>query len=311
MDSNYSRNLRIIKNWINVESLRGDEALALCPFHGDTNPSLFISIPKLIYHCFSCGAKGHLKGNQKKQQNKDVHKNVFNDLLDSFYSEPKQDDYFLPDHYLPLEPSKYYSKPFWDYLVNQREVVPDTIDKFEIGYCVKGDYTDRIIVPLEMGFVARSIHNEVLTKYITGREQRYLYPLGLPKDKLLFNFNPDYDPVILVEGVFDALKLDGFGVNATAILGARVSDSQIEMLCDSNSNTITLAFDSDEAGEQASLLASSQIKKYFDEIKVLELPEGADPGDLDRDSWSSCYSNSKLFRETYNYGGMYSHVSLS
>jgi len=34
------------------------EAVGLCPFHDDTNPSLYVNLDKGVYHCKSCGAKG-------------------------------------------------------------------------------------------------------------------------------------------------------------------------------------------------------------------------------------------------------------
>jgi len=39
----------------------GKEYRALCPFHPDRNPSLFINPEKGVFHCFGCGAKGTLK----------------------------------------------------------------------------------------------------------------------------------------------------------------------------------------------------------------------------------------------------------
>lgn len=37
---------------------RGKEYVGLCPFHDDTNPSMYVVPAKQIYHCFSCGAGG-------------------------------------------------------------------------------------------------------------------------------------------------------------------------------------------------------------------------------------------------------------
>ncbi|NLC27456.1 MAG: DNA primase [Campylobacteraceae bacterium] len=36
----------------------GSAYKCLCPFHNDTSPSLHVSPPKQIYHCFACGAGG-------------------------------------------------------------------------------------------------------------------------------------------------------------------------------------------------------------------------------------------------------------
>ena len=39
---------------------RGNEFLAVCPFHNDTKPSLSIVDDKNFYHCFACGAHGDI-----------------------------------------------------------------------------------------------------------------------------------------------------------------------------------------------------------------------------------------------------------
>ena len=49
----------VISRYINVIK-KGNNYLAICPFHGDTNPSMNISVEKQIYKCFSCGAGGNV-----------------------------------------------------------------------------------------------------------------------------------------------------------------------------------------------------------------------------------------------------------
>lgn len=41
-----------------LKPARGDEVLALCPFHDDTNPSLSINLKTGLFNCFACEAKG-------------------------------------------------------------------------------------------------------------------------------------------------------------------------------------------------------------------------------------------------------------
>lgn len=48
----------VIQNYINVNK-KGQNYWALCPFHGDKNPSLSISPSKHIFKCFVCNAKGN------------------------------------------------------------------------------------------------------------------------------------------------------------------------------------------------------------------------------------------------------------
>ena len=48
----------VISSYINVIK-KGNNYVAVCPFHNDTNPSMNISVDKQIYKCFSCGAGGN------------------------------------------------------------------------------------------------------------------------------------------------------------------------------------------------------------------------------------------------------------
>lgn len=48
----------VVKNYISVIK-KGQNYWALCPFHGDKNPSLSISPNKNIFKCFTCNTKGN------------------------------------------------------------------------------------------------------------------------------------------------------------------------------------------------------------------------------------------------------------
>lgn len=39
----------------------GDRLSALCPFHHEETPSFTVDQKKLSYHCFGCGAHGHVE----------------------------------------------------------------------------------------------------------------------------------------------------------------------------------------------------------------------------------------------------------
>ncbi len=49
----------VISNYIKVVR-KGDNAVAVCPFHSDKHPSMNISASKKIYKCFACGAGGNV-----------------------------------------------------------------------------------------------------------------------------------------------------------------------------------------------------------------------------------------------------------
>ncbi len=85
-----------------------------------------------------------------------------------------------------------------------------------------------------VGFAGRSLSQNDTPKY--------LYTKGLQKDKLLYRMNAvaarwgqreedaDVYCLYLVEGLFDALRLESLGMDAVAILGSRLTDGQLRIL---------------------------------------------------------------------------------
>ena len=51
--------VQIISSYIEVKK-KGNQYVAVCPFHADKNPSLNISKQLQIYKCFSCQAGGNV-----------------------------------------------------------------------------------------------------------------------------------------------------------------------------------------------------------------------------------------------------------
>lgn len=68
-----SKNKRAIS--VEIISRSGNECMALCPFHNDTNPSLSVNPVKGVYYCHSCGAKGVLydPNYPKSKMDKDIY----------------------------------------------------------------------------------------------------------------------------------------------------------------------------------------------------------------------------------------------
>jgi len=110
---------------------------------------------------------------------------------------------------------------------------------------------------------------------------------------LLFNIdeaikNKDY--VILVEGVFDAMKLHMWGFNVIAILGTKLSGYNRSLLL-SNFDRIYVALDNDikenntNPGQEAAAKIIKSIGDEVDTFNVL-LPPGKDPDECTKDEFS-------------------------
>jgi len=143
--------------------------------------------------------------------------------------------------------------------------------KYSIGYCTTGEYGGRVVIPSYSGsnqlnfFVARTYD---------GNYFKYKNPEA-SKDIIFFenliNWNA---PIILCEGVFDALAIKR---NAIPILGKSISTSLYKKIITSSVKDIYIALDDDakdravEIGEQF----LNQGKRVF----IVTLPD-KDPSEM-------------------------------
>jgi len=88
--------------------------------------------------------------------------------------------------------------------------------------------------------------------------------------------------IIVVEGYMDAIALHQFGVeNAVASLGTAFTENQAKLL-KRFSNEIIISYDSDLAGQTATMKGLSILEKEGCIVKVLSLPSGKDPDEYIR-----------------------------
>jgi DNA primase len=136
--------------------------------------------------------------------------------------------------------------------LKDRGIKEETAQYFGCGYFAgRGVFHNRIVFPLHndsgelVGYAGRSIDNA---------EPRYLFPAGLKKSALLFNFHrvkkaaKEVASIIIVEGFFDCMKVHQAGFRETvALMGSSISDEQVrQVVC--NFSHADLMLDADEAG---------------------------------------------------------------
>lgn len=93
---------------------------------------------------------------------------------------------------------------------------------------------------------------------------------------------PNLQNIIIVEGYMDVIALHQYGVNnAVASLGTAFTDHQAKLL-KRFSNEIIIAYDSDMAGQTATMKGLSILEKEGCIVKVLTLPSGKDPDEYVR-----------------------------
>lgn len=143
-----------------------------------------------------------------------------------------------------------------------------------IGVCFSGYFKNRIIVPVLdphdpdkwLGYVGRALDD---------REPRYLYPQGMQRGKLLYNgaelHRISDEPILLVEGVFDATP---HWPNAVAGLG-KPTETQLEMLLMCKRPVVT-CLDGDAWAEGLAHARTLALSRPH--VAALRLPPRSDPG---------------------------------
>jgi len=201
-----------------------DETLFKCPFCNHYKKKLSVNLGLNVFKCWICNTKGSIKYLVNRFATKDNrHKWT---LLDQSIDMSEGDIFFeppvveeipqvdLPPEYLCLAAKNlpHTAKQPLKYLFNRGVTRRDMVF-YKIGFCATGEYRKRIIIPSfnEDGecnyFVARSYGDDWM---------RYKNPPA--SRNIVFNeLLIDWDsPVVLVEGMFDAIKTE----NSIPLLGS-------------------------------------------------------------------------------------------
>ncbi len=151
-------------------------------------------------------------------------------------------------------------------------------------------FRSRVMFPLFdgrgriVGFSGRIFSDNLESKgakYINSPEG----PL-FDKSKVLYGYHTaksemsKADACILVEGQFDVLMAQQSGyVNTVAVSGTGLTDAHVSMI-KRFTDTLILAFDSDNAGIKATRRSALVGYKHGMNIRIVSLPDGMDPADV-------------------------------
>jgi DNA primase len=148
-------------------------------------------------------------------------------------------------------------------------------------------FRGRIMFPLAdirgrvMGFGARAMRDEQGPKYLNTSDNdvyhkgQHLYGADLARLHAT-----RAGEVVLCEGYTDVIALHQAGMrNAVGLMGTALTAEQVAELARMASRVL-LALDADSAGQEAMLRASKLALRRKLELRVVEMPQGADPADL-------------------------------
>ncbi len=148
-------------------------------------------------------------------------------------------------------------------------------------------FRSRIMFPLAdlrgrvLGFGARAMREGQRPKYLNTSDNdvyhkgRHLYGADLARVSAT-----KAGEVIVCEGYTDVIALHQAGFrNTVGLMGTALTDEQVGEL-GRMAQTVLLALDADSAGQEAMLKASKLAARRKLELRVVELPAGADPAEL-------------------------------
>ena len=112
-------------------------------------------------------------------------------------------------------------------------------------------------------------------------EPKYKIPGEFNKRRVLFNLHRalklQSNQLVIVEGVFDAIRLHELGVPAVALLGSSISEAQVALIRD---HCVTAYVMLDGGADAARMKVVDRLAQEI-LVKSVVLPEGEDPESVD------------------------------
>ena len=180
----------------------------------------------------------------------------------------------LPSNFRPLWKIDKTSPEYRNaiYYLKKRDITIHDILKYRIGYCRKGPYSGKIIIP---SYDANGVLNYFVGRaYYEDDNFKHKNP-QVSKDIVGFELHINWNyPVCLVEGAFDAIAIRR---NAIPLFGKTIPNQLKHRIIENNVKTIYICLDQDarkQAIETAEYFMANGVDVYFVDLKE------KDPGEV-------------------------------
>jgi len=172
-------------------------------------------------------------------------------------------------------------------------------------------FRNRLMIPIRsergkvVGFGARALNPDDNPKYLNSPQtpvfdkSRTLFGLDRAKKAIR-----DTGMVVIVEGYMDVIQAHQAGFhNVVAQMGTAMTEAQLNILVPKYANTIIMALDSDDAGQNATrrsldvarqALQADYTGKLSVDIRILQIEDAKDPDDILRETpekWQDAVDN--------------------
>ncbi len=303
----------------------------LNPYHEDKNPSANYSMTLHKLHCFSCNYKGDLI-----QILQDVRQISFNEAMDFLCGMVGLTNEITVE-YLSINidnRKKIFAKNYdkekiklenvelpgyfsanWRFAnehilkyITKRKFNLRSFEEWAIGYCNRGFWQYRIIIPFTffnkiVGFTGRSVLDEKEYNTLGFNKERpyakYMHKASTHIKEILFGLNRFYKPEdpFFVEGAFDCIRMQNYGLNCYSTLSNKLSDSQATLIKKYFKGTLYLLPDNDSPGRYLVEEFKNKLGRDFD-IKICHY-NCSDPDQMLKEDVVSLKENAKNVYEIF------------
>ena len=210
---------------------------------------------------------------------------TFDDIFELRHDLDVQQKIQLPEEFVSLTgknhpPSARHAKKY----LESRGITQEDIIRWKIGYCVRGNYEGRIIIP---SFSDDGYVNYFVARAYDSNWKKYLNP-STSKDIVFNELFMDWDSdVILVEGAFDAIKA---GPNSIPLLGSTLRDhSRLFRKIVEKDAAVFLALDAD--AEKKTIKIITELLNYGVEIYKIDTTGHTDAGEMTKEEFKQRKDN--------------------
>ena len=277
-----SEKLKLLKNAFGRYWSNGAENLFHCPKCKHHKRKLSINVEKGVFKCWICDYSG-TKVSQLvrryapsyyadyRQLEGEIDIAKYDTIFSEKISEPPQ-IIDLPENFQTLTGKKTRLKrKALDYLYSRGFTDTDILT-WKIGFCDYGEYQDRIIIP---SFDASGNVNFFVGRSYADDWMKYKNP-QVSKDIIFNDLNINWeDDLILVEGVFDAMKCQ----NAIPLLGSTLREKSklFQKICQKKPN-VYLALDKDAKAKEFGI--AKKLREYGIKVMSISINGYSDIGEM-------------------------------
>ena len=289
--------LRIIRDILGGYRQSSSEFLFACPFCGHHKKKMSVNFGINCFKCWVCDSRGKSLyrlvrkfGNyQQKQKWLELDGRLDLSEFDQMFMEMNDEEIEqvteLPPHFVSLcnKHLPISSQRPLEYLYD-RGITKKEILMWKIGFCTEGRYSGRIIVP---SFNNAGNLNYFIARSYVGHRMKYLNP-SISKNVIFNELFVDWnEPVILVEGLFDAITA---GQNAIPILGSTLrEESKLFQAIVLNDSPVYLALDED--AQKKSDFMIKTLFRYDVDIKVIDTTNVEDVGSMSKEQFNKRFAS--------------------